>query len=177
MSPNGNRYLLVIQDYFTKWAEAIPMLDQKASRITDAAVQLFSRVGVPEVLHSDQGRNFESALLHQTLEAFGISKSRTTAYHPQGEGMVERLNRSILQMLRTYVETKEEWERHLPMVLYAYRTAVNASTGFSPFQLMYGRAPQFTGFPEPNAFDPIHQIRPIYRPSWPKYVTLWRQIL
>ena len=78
MSPNGNRYLLVIQDYFTKWAEAIPMPDQKASRITDEVVKLFSRMGVPEVLHSDQGRNLESALLHQTLEAFGISKSRTT---------------------------------------------------------------------------------------------------
>ena len=154
MSPNGNHYLLVIQDYFTKWAEAIPMPDQKAPRITDEVVKLFSRMGVPEVLHSDQGRNFESALLRQTLEAFGISKSRTTAYHPQGDGMVERLNRSILQMLRTYVETKDEWERHLPMVLYAYRTAVHASTGFSPFQLMYGRAPQFTGFSEPNAFDP-----------------------
>ena len=64
--------------------------------------------------------------------------------------MVERLNRSILQMLRTYLETKEEWERHLPMVLYD-RTAVHA---FTPFQLMYGRAPQFTEFSEPNAFDP-----------------------
>ena len=146
--------MLVIQDYFTKWPEAIPMPDQKASRITAEVVKLFSRMGIPEVLHSDQGRNFESTLLRQTLEAFGISKSHTTAYHPQGDGMVERLNRSILQMLRAYVETKEEWEQHLPLVLYAYRTAVHSSTGLSPFQLMYGRTPQLTAFSEPHAFDP-----------------------
>ena len=108
LSTKNNRYLLVIQDYFTKWAEAIPMPDQTASHITDELVKFFARMGLPEILRSDQGRNFESNLLRQTLEAFGISKSHTTAYHPQGDGMVERLNRSILQMLRSYVDTKEE---------------------------------------------------------------------
>ena len=105
LSTNNNRYLLVIQDYFTKWVEAVPLPDQTAARITGELVKLFSTYGHPEILHSDQGRNFESSILAQTLDAFGVHKSRTTAYHPQGEGMVEPFNRSFLQLLRTYVDT------------------------------------------------------------------------
>ena len=105
ISSRENRYLLVVQDYFTKWPEAIPLKDQTASSITSELVQLFSMFAIPEVIHSDQGRNFESSLLRQTLDAFGIEKSRTTDYHPQGDGMVECLNRSLLQMLRAYVQT------------------------------------------------------------------------
>ena len=103
MSSQQNKYLLVIQDYFTKWAEAIPIPDQTANRITRELVQVFSRLGLPAILHSDQGANFESTLLQQTLETFGVYKSRTTSYHPQGDGMVERFNRTLLQMFRTYV--------------------------------------------------------------------------
>ena len=84
---------------------------------------------------------FESTVFHQTLKAFGVEKSRTTAYHPEGDGMVERFNRSLLQLLRMYVEKEEDWEKHLPLALYAYRTAVHSSTGVSPFMLMYGREP------------------------------------
>ena len=88
-----------------------------ASRIADELVKVFTSYGLPVTLHSDQGRNFESSILQQTLEAFGISKSRTTAYHPQGDGMVERFNRTLLQMLRAYVREQADWERFLPLVL------------------------------------------------------------
>jgi len=77
----------------TKWADAIPLPDQSAFTITTALINLFSAMGMPDVVHSDQGRNFESTMLKQSLEAFGIAKSRTTAYHPEGDGMVERFNR------------------------------------------------------------------------------------
>ena len=103
-----NHYLLVVQDYFTKWVEAIPMPDQTAVRITNELVKLFSMFGLPQIVHSDQGKNFESTVLKQTLEAFGISKSRTTAYHPQGDGMVERFNRSLLQLLRSFVQSEPD---------------------------------------------------------------------
>jgi len=151
---NNNRYLLVVQDYFTKWVEAIPIPDQTAQCIVSELLKLFSTMGVPEIVHSDQGRNFESALLRHTLEVFGASKSHTTAYHPQGDGMVERFNRTLLQMLHSYVDTKEDWEKYLPLVHYAYRTAVHSSTGTSPFNLMYGRAPKTTAFEQNRAFAP-----------------------
>jgi len=70
----GNHYLLVVQDYFTKWADAIPLPDQSACSITTAIIKLFSVLGMPDVVHSDQGCNFESAILKQSLEAFGIAK-------------------------------------------------------------------------------------------------------
>ena len=73
-------------------------------------VDLFARLGTSEFLHSDQGRNFESCLLKETCKSLGIKKTRTTAYHPQGNSLKERGNRTILQMLRCYVEKSHEWE-------------------------------------------------------------------
>ena len=154
ISRNNHRYLPVVMDYFTKWADAIPLRDQKATTIADAVVKICSSFGMPDILHFDQGRNFESTLFHQVLQAFGIHKTRTTAYHPQGDGMVERFNRSLLQLLRCYVDTEDDWERYLPLVLYAYRTAQHSSTGVSPFQLMFGRPPQSAPIQQPTAFDP-----------------------
>ena len=68
--------------------------------------------------------------------------------------MVERFNHSLLQFLRCYVDTEDDWERYLPLVLYAYRTAQHSSTGVSPFQPMFGRSPQSAAFQQPIAFDP-----------------------
>ena len=141
LSTNNNCYLLVIQDYFTKWADAVPLPDQSASGITTELIKFFCTYGPPQILHSDQGRNFESAIFTQVLDAFGVHKSRTTPYHPQGDGMVERFNRTLLQLLRTYVTSQHDWETYLPHVLYAYRTSQHTATGVSPFLLLYGRQP------------------------------------
>ena len=97
------------------------------------------------------------------LDTFCINKSRTTAYHPQCDGMVERFNRSLLQLLRAYVEKESDWERYLSMALFAYRTAVHSSTGVSPFMLMFGRSPKITPvIDKAIAFDTgtyFHQLR------------------
>ena len=162
VSTSGNNCLLVVQDYFTKWADAIPLPNQKAITITRALVNLFATMGMPDILHSDQGQNFESAALKQTLDAFGIQKSHTTAYHLQGDGLVEHFNRSLLQFLRTYSEKEFDWEQHLPLALYAYRNAVHSSTSVSPHMLMFGREPHASLFDSSLNFDPSsyqHHLR------------------
>eukprot|EP00731_Ephydatia_muelleri_P000713 Em0001g713a len=126
VSTKNNRYLLVIQVYFTKWADARPLKDQTAVRIKAELVKLFCTYGIPEIVHSDQGRSFESSVVQSTLDAFGVVKRRTTPYHPQGDGMVERFNRSLLQLLRTYVERQEDWEQHLPLALGYEATSYQA---------------------------------------------------
>ena len=103
---------------------------------------MLSKFGLPDILHSDQGRNFESTLLKQTLDAFGIQNTRTTAYHPQWDGMGKQFNRSLLQLLRVYMDNEADWERYLPLILPAYHTFVHSSTGISPFMLMFGRQPK-----------------------------------
>ena len=89
VSSHNNRYFVVVQYYFTKWAATIPMKDQTAEHITTELVKLFSTFGMSEIVHSDQGRNFESTILRQTLQAFDFDKTHTTAYHPQCDGMIE----------------------------------------------------------------------------------------
>jgi len=76
LSTNNNRYLLVLQDYFTKWADAIPLPDQTANRISAELVKFFCTYGPPLSIHSDQGCNFESTIFTQVLQAFGVFKSQ-----------------------------------------------------------------------------------------------------
>ena len=176
LSSNNNRYLLVIQDYFTKWTDAIPMPDQKAQRIITELIKIFSIHGVPDIVHSDQGRNFESTIFSQTLKAFGAKKTRPTAYHPQCDGMVERFNRSLLQLLRSYVERNEDWERYLPLVLYAYRTAVHSSLNVSPFLLMYMGGVQRPPLLSLMRLTILIHTNTISRTNWLYYVILWNSI-
>jgi len=136
ISQSNNCYLLVIQGYMVKWAEAIPLPNQSAELITKELIKVFSRYGTPDILHSDQGRKVQ--YLRQILDAFGVTKMRTTAYHPAGDGLVKRFNHSLLQVLQAFVNQGDR-ELYLHFVLYVYRTVVHSSTGVSPFELMYGR--------------------------------------
>ena len=150
-SAKGNQYLLVVQDYFSKWPFAQPMADQKAERIVQILRDnVFTVTGPPQKLHSDQGRNFESHILSDLCKAFGVKKSRTTPYHPMGDGLVERMNRSLLTLLRTYVEGENLWEEHLQLLLFIYRTTRHSSTGLSPYEILFGSNP-------PNSQIPLIQ--------------------
>ena len=164
----------VIQDYFTKWAHVIPMPNQTAPTITAELVKVFSMFGLPDILHFDQGRNFESALLRETLDSVGVKISRTTAYHPQGDEMVEMFNRSLLQMLQVYVQDQADWEHYLPLVLFPYRTAVHSSTRFSPFELMFSRLALTSPLPYLNAFDVNTYHFQLHSTLARLYKSLWR---
>ena len=136
----GNRHILVMMDHFTKWCEAFPTKDQRASTVAKILVsRVFSRFGPPVVLHSDQGRNFDSNLMHEIYDMMGIKKSRTTAYHPQGDGLVERQNRTLQQILSHFVaDSPNDWDQWLDQAVFAYNTSVHESTGFSPYEIVFG---------------------------------------
>ena len=133
-SYRGNKYILVISDYFTHWVEAFGMPDQEASTVADVLVQGFiSRFGVPSQIHSDQGAQFESHLFKSLCELLGIEKTRTTPYHPQSDGLVERFNRTIEDMLSKVVdENHKNWDDCLPIVMMAYCSSIHESPGESP---------------------------------------------
>ena len=140
----GNRHILVMMDHFSKWCEAFPTKDQKASTVANILLhKVFSRFGPPTVLHSDQGANFESNLMHELCDLMGIAKTRTSAYHPQCDGQVERQNRTLQDMLSKFVSNHaDDWDQWLDPVVFAYNTSRHDSTGYSPYEMIFGRTPR-----------------------------------
>ncbi|GFY20733.1 hypothetical protein TNCV_1119671 [Trichonephila clavipes] len=139
-SSKGNNNILVVMDYFAKRPDPYPISDQDASTVAEVLVQHWiSRFGVPLHLHSDQGRNFDSAVCKKMCEILAIDKTRTTALLPQSDGMVERFNRTILNSLSLLVSSNQhDWDKKLPFFLLAYRSAVHEITGYSPSQMLFG---------------------------------------
>ena len=127
-------------DYFTKWPEAYPLLNQEAITVAKVLVEeMVCRFGVPLESHSDQGRNFESLVFSEMCRILRIRKTWTTPPNPQSDGMVERFNRTIENQLAVFVKANQrDWDEHVPFLLMAYRTASHESTGFSPTRLMMG---------------------------------------
>nr|VZI47949.1 unnamed protein product [Spirometra erinaceieuropaei] len=139
---SGHRFILVMVDYFTKWAEAVPLLRQDAASVTTAIFNNWvCRFGAPLSVHSDCGANFDSKLLQDVCDLLDIYKTRTTPAHPEGNGQVERTNRTLTQLLKAFAEENRphDWDKQLPCVMMAYRTAEHTSTGYSPFFMLTGR--------------------------------------
>jgi hypothetical protein len=137
----GNRYILVAVDTLTKWAEAMPLADERAETVAAALVeQVVCRLGIPAQLHSDQGRQFEAAVFQQMCQLLGIRKTRTTPYHPQGDGQTERVNRTLLNVLaKMAADCPNDWDLKLSYAMAAYRSTPHTTTGESPNRLMLGR--------------------------------------
>ena len=138
-SSSGHEYILVVCDYATRYPEAIPMKAVDAEHVAEELVTMFSRVGVPSEILTDQGTNFMSKLLSKLYRLLHVRRIRTSPYHPQTDGLVERFNGTLKSMLRKTAVEGKDWDKLLPYLLFAYREVPQASTGFSPFELMYGR--------------------------------------
>ena len=139
-SRSGNRFVLVICDYATRYPEAIPLRSTDAPHIAEELIRMFARVGVPQEILTDQGSNFTSQLLAELYRLLHVHPIRTSHYHPQTDGLVERFNQTLKSMLRKAATNEgKDWDKLVPYLLFAYREVPQASTGFSPLELLYGR--------------------------------------
>ncbi|KAM4031919.1 uncharacterized protein ACNLHF_019304 [Anomaloglossus baeobatrachus] len=166
-SASGHSYCLVMTDHFTKYAVAVPTIDQTAESAAEAVCKHFIQVfGCPKRIHSDQGACFQGTLMTELYQLYGIERSRTTPYHPQGNGTCERFNRTLLQMLRTLEDSqKARWPEYLPELMWAYNNRVHSTTGYSPHMLMFGRAGR--------EIEDLHMPDPMQPP--PRNTTAWAQ--
>jgi hypothetical protein len=138
---DGREKVLVITDVFSKFTVAIPTKDEKALTVAKVlAKEWFQKFGPPLRIHSDQGRDFEAAIVKDLCRLYGIKRSHSTAYHPEGNGQCERFNRTLHDLLRTLPpEHKAQWPLYIGDLVFAYNTTPHSSTGHSPFYLLYGR--------------------------------------
>ena len=140
-SRHGHRYILAIIDYFSKYPVLIPLRQVDAETVARKVFQHWISIfGAPQIIHSDRGTNFESALFKQQCELFGIKKTRTSPYFPQADGLVERLFRTIKPMISAVVHSKKmEWCEALPFVEMGLRSSNQSSIGISPFEVLFGK--------------------------------------
>ena len=151
-SSEGNRYLFTIVDRYTRWLEAVPLASMSAEDCAKALLRSWiSRFGVPSDITSDQGRQFTSVLWSEMNAMLGIKSLRTTAYHPQCNGMVECVHRTLKERLMARSPLATDWMLHLPMVLLGIRSDIREDGLMSSAELVYGSALRLPGefLPEP----------------------------
>ena len=141
MTPsNGYKYLLTIVDRFSRWPTAIPIRDMSVETIVDAfAHGWVASFGIPSSITTDRGAQFLSAAWAQLTSTWGIKSHTTTAYHPEANGMVERLHRRLKEaLLASSHDNPSEWYWKLPTVLLSLRTTLKPDLGTTPAELLYG---------------------------------------
>ena len=175
----GFQHVLVVVDHFTRFAQAYPT---KRANSRSAADKLFNhfilQYGFPARIHHDLGKEFNSNLFKHLHALTGIAKSNTTPYHPQGDGQCERLNRTVINMLKSIPEDeKDNWKTHIPKLMFAYNATINKTTLFSPFFLLFGREPRLpidSIFPDVDS-APAPHLGPVSgnRDNYGTFVNQW----
>ena len=155
-SDGSNRYLLVISDYFTRFVVAVPMPDQQARTVATVFLGHFvMQLGIPNKLLTDQGSNFRSNLMRDVLALLKVRKLWTTPYHPACDGMVERWNRTVCDMLSKYCDVQQrDWDQYVGLMVHAYNSSYHPTVGHMPYYLMYGREPS-------SVLEHLHRLGPV----------------
>jgi hypothetical protein len=137
---DGNKYILVVTDYLTKWPEAGAMNEATAENVVKFIYEkIICKHGCPKIILSDRGTHFRNKLVDGLCEKFRIKHKLSSPYHPQTNGLVERFNRTLCEALAKVSEKENEWDEHIESVLFAYRTTKHNTTKKTPFYMVYGR--------------------------------------
>ena len=140
-SERRNRYILTMIDYATRYPEAVALPSIETERVAEALVEMFSRVGIPDEMLTDCGSQFTAEVMKEVSRLLSLQQLTTTPYHPMCNGLVEHFHATMKQMLRRMcAERPNDWDKHLPALLFAIREVPQESLGFSPFELLYGRS-------------------------------------
>ena len=159
----GNRYVIVLQDFLSKWLFVFPAPDQKAIRIAHLLTkEVVPFLGVPDALLSDHGANLLSHIMKDVCQVLGTTKLNTTAYHPQCDGMVERMNRTLKAMLRKHTaKFGRQWDQFLPGILWACRNTPHESTKEKLSFLLFGvdlRSPMEAALLPPRTVESVDLV-------------------
>ena len=140
-SSEDHKYILLVVCAFTGWCECFPLKTQESSVIAQILyAEIFCRFGAPDILVSDRGKNFMSKLVSALCELFQVTRHLTSAFHPQSNSSVERVNQSLAQAIRSYCNVEQtDWHKQLPAIMMAFRNAQSATTGFTPYEMVFGR--------------------------------------
>ena len=137
----GHQYLLTIMCASTRFPEAIPLRNIKATNIVKSLTKFFTLFGLPKSVQTDQGTNFTSGLFKQVMNKLDIPHVTSSAYHPESQGALERFHQTLKTMIKTYcLEHAKDWDEGVHLLLFAAREAVQESLGFSPFELVFGHS-------------------------------------
>ena len=141
MSEAGSRYILTVVDYATRYPpEAIALREITTEHVAEALYKIFSRVGLPAQILSDQGTQFVSGVMDEVMRLLSIERQASAPYHSKCNGLVEKFNGTLKSMIKKLcAEKPRDWDRYLEAALFAYREVPQDSTGFAPFELLYGR--------------------------------------
>ena len=132
----GARFIFTAACMATRWPEATPLRVITAKEVAEAVIQIFSMMGLPLQILTERGTQFTNRFMKQLIFSLGIHHLHTRAYHPQSNGVLERLHATFEAMLRKATALGLDWVRQLPFAIFAIRQAPNRSTGFSPFELV-----------------------------------------
>ena len=136
----GNKYILVVMDYFTKYPEARATKDATADKVAEFLFkEIICRHGCPKIMISDNGSHFRNQVVKQLCEKYGIKHNFTSPYHPQSNGLVERFNRTLCESLAKLSNQEKQWDEFIEPALFAYRTTKHSTTKYTPYYLMHGK--------------------------------------
>ena len=178
-SEAGHRYILTLVDYATRYPEAVPLKKFTTEAVAEALLDTYSRVGIPEEVLTDQGTQFMSECMQEVSRLLSIKGLTSTPYHPICNGLVERWNGTLKSMIKRLCQDQpKQWHRLINPVLFAYREVPQESTGFSPFQLLYGRSVRgpgtiLEGMPGVGSY--IDDIV-IYSDSWEDHIKTLKEL-